>query len=104
MCCGFWVPSFASLRESLLIIWQSFKWQTVSVVYGTRKFITVFTKPGIEPYSEIVEPSSHPYTLFLRHRVQTGSGAHPASYKVGTGGSFPGGKSVGARGWLITSI
>jgi hypothetical protein len=24
--------------------------------------------------------------------VQTGSGAHPASYTVGTGGSFPGGK------------
>jgi hypothetical protein len=23
---------------------------------------------------------------------QTGSGAHPASYTVGTGGSFPGGK------------
>jgi hypothetical protein len=24
--------------------------------------------------------------------VQTGSGAHPASYPIGTGGSFPGGK------------
>jgi hypothetical protein len=28
--------------------------------------------------------------------VQTGSGAHPASYTVGTGGSFPGGKAAGA--------
>jgi hypothetical protein len=26
--------------------------------------------------------------------VQTGSGAHPASYTMGTGGPFPGGKSV----------
>jgi hypothetical protein len=26
-------------------------------------------------------------------RVQTGSGAHPASYTMGTGGSFPGGKA-----------
>jgi hypothetical protein len=25
--------------------------------------------------------------------VQTGSGAHPASYSMGTGGSFPGGKA-----------
>jgi hypothetical protein len=25
--------------------------------------------------------------------VQTGSGAHPASYPMGTGGSFPGGKA-----------
>jgi hypothetical protein len=32
----------------------------------------------------------------LRHRVlQTGSGPHPASYPVGTGGSFPGVK------WLV---
>jgi hypothetical protein len=30
------------------------------------------------------------------HRVQTGSGAHPASYPMGTGGSFPGIKAVGA--------
>jgi hypothetical protein len=26
--------------------------------------------------------------------VQTGSGAHPASYPMGTGGPFPGGKSA----------
>jgi hypothetical protein len=32
----------------------------------------------------------------LRHRVQAGSGAHPASYPMGTGGSFPGGKTAGA--------
>jgi hypothetical protein len=25
--------------------------------------------------------------------VQTGSGAHPASYPMGTGGTFPGGKA-----------
>jgi hypothetical protein len=29
-------------------------------------------------------------------RVQTGSGAHPASYPVGIVGSFPGGKVAGA--------
>jgi hypothetical protein len=31
----------------------------------------------------------------LNHRVQNGSGAHPASYPVGTRGSFPGGKAAG---------
>jgi hypothetical protein len=31
----------------------------------------------------------------LRHRVHTDSGAHPASYAVGTGGSFPGGNAAG---------
>jgi hypothetical protein len=32
----------------------------------------------------------------LHHRVQTGSGAHPASYPMDTRGSFPGGKEAGA--------
>jgi hypothetical protein len=31
----------------------------------------------------------------LHHRVQNGSGSHPASYPVGTTGSFPGGKATG---------
>jgi hypothetical protein len=33
--------------------------------------------------------------IFLHCRVQNGSWAHPTSYPMGTGGSFPGGKSVG---------
>jgi hypothetical protein len=33
---------------------------------------------------------------FSHHRVQTGSGAHPASYPMGNRGSFPGGKAAGA--------
>jgi hypothetical protein len=32
----------------------------------------------------------------LHHSVQNGSGAHPASYPMGTGGSFPGGTAAGA--------
>jgi hypothetical protein len=32
----------------------------------------------------------------LHHRVQNGSGAHPASYPMGTRGSFPAGKAAGA--------
>jgi hypothetical protein len=31
----------------------------------------------------------------LHHRVQVGSGAHPASCRMGTRGSFPGGKAAG---------
>jgi hypothetical protein len=33
---------------------------------------------------------------FFHHSVQTGPGAHPASYPVSTRGFFPGGKAVGA--------
>jgi hypothetical protein len=32
----------------------------------------------------------------LHHRVQTGSGSHPASYPIGTGGFLPGGKAAAA--------
>jgi hypothetical protein len=32
----------------------------------------------------------------LHHRVQNGSGVHPASYPMGTRGSFIGGKAAGA--------
>jgi hypothetical protein len=32
----------------------------------------------------------------LHHRVQTGSGAHSASYPMDTGDVFPGGKAAGA--------
>jgi hypothetical protein len=35
------------------------------------------------------------------HRVQNGSGAHPASYPMGTRGSFPGGKAAGAWSWPL---
>jgi hypothetical protein len=32
----------------------------------------------------------------LHHRVQNGSGAHPAFYPMGSRGSFSGGKAAGA--------
>jgi len=34
--------------------------------------------------------------LSLHHHVQNGSGAQPASYSMGTRGSYPGGKAAGA--------
>jgi hypothetical protein len=40
----------------------------------------------------------------LHHRVQNGSGAHPASYTMGTRVSFPGGKAAGSWSWPLTSI
>jgi hypothetical protein len=38
------------------------------------------------------------------HHVQTGSGAHPASYPMGIRWSFPGGKAAGSWSWLLTSF
>jgi hypothetical protein len=42
--------------------------------------------------------------ISLRHSVQTGSEAHPASYPMGTGGAFPGGEAAGAWSWPLTFI
>jgi hypothetical protein len=36
------------------------------------------------------------FQFSLLHVIQTGSGAHPASYPMDTGGSFPGDKEAGA--------
>jgi hypothetical protein len=38
----------------------------------------------------------------LHHRIQTGSGTHPASYPMGTRGSLPDGKAVGVWNWPLT--
>jgi len=38
------------------------------------------------------------------HCIQTNSGAHPDSYPMGTRGSFPKVKLVGAWRWPLTSI
>jgi hypothetical protein len=43
-------------------------------------------------------------TFLPRHRVQTSSGAHPASYPMGTRGTSTGSKVAGAWSWPLTSI
>jgi hypothetical protein len=40
----------------------------------------------------------------LHHRVQTGSEAQPATYSVGSRGSFPRDKTAGAWSWPLISI
>jgi len=40
----------------------------------------------------------------LYHRVQIGSGAHPASQPMVTEDSFPGGKATGVWSWPLNSM
>jgi len=40
----------------------------------------------------------------LYQNMQTDSGAHPTSWAMGIGGSFPEGKAAEARGWTISCI
>jgi hypothetical protein len=48
--------------------------------------------------------SQQGWEFFLQHRVQNGSGAHSASYPMGTRGPFPGDIAAGAWSWPLTSI
>jgi len=41
-------------------------------------------------------------TFSIRHSFRTGSEAHPVSYPMGIGGSFPGGKATGSWSWPLT--
>jgi hypothetical protein len=51
---------------------------------------------GLEDRGSKVRFPAGAVNFSLHHRVQNGSGAHPASYPMVTGGSFPGGKAAGA--------
>jgi len=51
--------------------------------------------PGYELEGRNSTPGSG-RNFCLRHRVQTGLGAHPVSYPMGTGGFLPEDKEAGA--------
>jgi hypothetical protein len=51
---------------------------------------------GLDDRNPRVRFSARAGNSSLNHRVQNGSGAHPASYPIGTRGSFPGDKTAGA--------
>jgi hypothetical protein len=48
------------------------------------------------PTEELEFESRQVQEFSLFHVVQTGPGAHPASYPMGTGGTFSGDKATGA--------
>jgi hypothetical protein len=54
--------------------------------------------------SRVRFPAGGTGNFSLRHRVQNGSGVHPASYPMGTRGSLAGGKAAEAWSSQLTSI
>jgi hypothetical protein len=61
--------------------------------------IGIDTGYGLDDRMIVVQFPAGAGNFSLRHRVQIGSGAHQASYPVGTRGSFPVGKVTGAWSW-----
>jgi hypothetical protein len=70
---------------------------------GYIKFLYLMKSPagtalgyGLDDQGSRVRFPAGPGNFSLHHRVQNGSGAHPAFYPMGSRGSFPGGKAAGA--------
>jgi hypothetical protein len=62
-----------------------FEWISVGIALGY----------GLEDRGSKVRFPAGTGNFSLHHRVQNGSGVHPASYPMGTRGSFPGVKRPG---------
>jgi hypothetical protein len=58
---------------------------------------------GLDDWGSRVRYPAGTGSFSLHHRVQSGSGTHPASYPMDTRGSYPGGKAAGAWNWPLTS-
>jgi hypothetical protein len=57
---------------------------------------------GLEADWSRVRVAARAENFSFHHRIQTGSGAHPASYPVDNRGSFPGAKAAGSWSWPLT--
>jgi hypothetical protein len=50
---------------------------------------------GLDDWGSRVRFPAEDGNFTVHHRVQNGSGAHPASYPMGARGAFPGDKAAG---------
>jgi hypothetical protein len=67
-----------------------------SITARARVSVCVCVCMGLDDRGSRIRFSAGAGNFSLYHRVQNGSRAHPASYLMGTMGSFHGGKAAGA--------
>jgi hypothetical protein len=77
---------FMFIFMSLLLVLSKSRDSSVGIVLGY----------GLDDWGSGVLFPAGAGNFSLHHRVQNGSLAHPASYPMGTMGSFSGGKAAGA--------
>jgi hypothetical protein len=86
----------------LKLIWHKFQVQRLILVHIGEWYKNRDSSVGIALGYELDDRGSRirfpagTRDFSLHHRVQNSSGIHPASYQMGTRGSFPGGKAAGA--------
>jgi hypothetical protein len=91
-------PSSAGLRDLMqgcpFTVYRRQRYETYSRCCGSSG--STVSDYGLDnPAIQVRSPTGADFSSSLC--VQTGSGAHPASYPMGTGGSFPGGKARPGR-------
>jgi hypothetical protein len=72
------------------------RWEDIRMDLSRNSSVGIATDYGLDDRVIGVRFLAGAGNFSLHHRVQTGSGAHPASYPMGTEFSFPGGKVVEA--------
>jgi hypothetical protein len=71
--------------------------QCMSIVYRSRdSSVGIALGYGLDDRGSRVRFPAGAGNFSLHYRVKNGCGAHPASYPMGTRGSYPGGKAAGA--------
>jgi hypothetical protein len=97
-----------SLSKSLLINYTAdedraiYTLTNINIGYICNKIrsrdsvVSIATGYGLDDRGVGVRVPVESRIFSLLHVLQNDSGAHPASYPMGTGGSFPGGKASGA--------
>jgi hypothetical protein len=76
-------------------------------LYGPKSrdsSVGIATGYGLDDRGSTVRFPAGAGNFSLHHRVQNGSGAHIASYPMGTRSSFREGKTAGAWSWPLTSF
>jgi hypothetical protein len=76
----------------------------VTLFYCRDSSVGIALSYGLDVWGSRVQFPVEAGNFSLHHRIQNGSGAHPASYPMDTKESFPGGKAAGAWSWPLTSI
>jgi hypothetical protein len=95
-------------RDLNILVSQSFPFNTRTYEYKTYhsrcSSVSNVTSLRVERMQFGSQQRQGRDLFYLRHRVRTGSGAHPVSYPMGNGSSFTAGKAVGTWSWPLTSF
>jgi hypothetical protein len=75
---------------------KSFYTAYINIAKSRDSSVGIALGYGLDDWGSKVRFPAGAGNFSFHHRVQNGSGAHPASYPVGTKRSFPGGKAVGS--------